>query len=318
MTIDITPLATPAYVPLDPNAPAGATQAPDTYAASDLANVRGLRDAIVCGFVPSYAYSQSGGSNAAPTYRVWNSGSIAFRLQTVQYDATIAYLPLQIKWQWSNDNGATWVDMDATATVLTWDTATSLKLLTVSRDAGLWCMALQAVVGQIYAGNNIAIHTGLTGNAVHGLGTMSTQNAASVNITGGSLGPVIIGGGSQYNNSSVQAATRIYPANPPTITSGADWDWSTTPTQCQAVYPPPNPFQIAGIKNFQPGEMKRLYAYGIVAINIGKPTAAYADIYWTPGMAFNPALNILSFVAVNAGAVAVSLVVATGPSATPT
>ena len=51
-------MPTPAYVPLNPNTPAGITQAPDAYSASDLANVRALRDAVVCGFVPGWSYHE--------------------------------------------------------------------------------------------------------------------------------------------------------------------------------------------------------------------------------------------------------------------
>jgi len=310
----INPFATPAYVPFDPNAPNGATQAPDVYAASDLANMRALRDAVVCGYMPGYAYSISGGTNAAPTYRIWSTGVIAFRMWAVTYDATITYLPLTIKWQWSNDNGASWADMDATATVLTWDTATNIKLLTVSRDAGLWCLVLNALICALYAGSNLAGHAGLTGTAVHGLGTMATQNANAVNITGGNLGPVIIAGGSQYNNSSIQACTRLYPAASPTIANGSTWDWAATPTHCTHPYPTPA-YTLAGIANPQVGEVKRLYCYAIQSITINNSSGV--NIFWQPGMTFGPTVNVLSFVCINTNNVAVFNMTAGGPSNVP-
>jgi len=291
----INPLATPAYVPFDPNAPNGATQAPDAYAASDLANIRALRDAVVCGHIPGYAFSISGGTNAAPTYRIWAANPIQFRMWTVTYDATITYLPLSVKWQWSNDSGASWVDMDATAAVLTWDTTGgAAKLLTASRDAGAWCIALNALIAGLYAGSNLGAHTAQTGTAVHGLGSMSTQNANAVNVTGGNIAAAIAN--STIDNSAVTHATRLAPSAPPTLANNAAWNWAATPTHCIAAAVT----VITDIQGAFHGEIKRvMVAGGQITIN-----SATANIRFAQGFAWGTAsqTNTLSLVCLVVGA----------------
>jgi hypothetical protein len=180
---------TAAYVKLDANNPSGG-QTPAAFATSALANVRALRDAAVCGFSPDFAYSQSGGTAKAPTYRIWSNAAtgIRFRAECVYGNGTYPNMPTTIKWWWSDDAGVTWAAMDAVASTITWDTTSGILHITaVDRNAGLWVFALSAMAAAEHGHAALATHAALTGANVHGLGTMSTQSTAAVGITGGSV-----------------------------------------------------------------------------------------------------------------------------------
>lgn len=289
-------MPTPAYVPLDPNAPAGATQAPDVYAASDLANVRALRDAIITGAMQGWSYSQTPVSSNRPTARIWASG--LFRLSMNCTYGGAPSVPLTVDWFWSNDGGATYSQIGARAN-LTWD-AVLVNITAVDTNAGLWVPWLQAnYKGVISGAEAIGGHIGQTGAAVHGLGTMSTQSANAVNITGGTVNGATVSNG-YVNGCYINGIWRAYPAAPPQLVNNANWDWSATPTMVTA-----NPgFVIPAMVNYQVGEHKRLYVYGgSVTINQGSG----ARVIFTTGAAWSGNGNILSLLAITWDAVAISI-----------
>jgi len=191
---------TAAYTLLDANAPAG-TQSPAAFSISALANVRALRDAVVCGFVPGFSYSWNGGTLYTPTNRVWANAStgIRFRLVSLTWHGTMTWVPLTVRWEWSDDNGATWANMDATAATITWDTTNGYLVMTsVDRDAGLWCFALNGMLGAIASNWATLNHAQLAATSAHsGLGTMAAQNANAVAVSGGNI-----------DNTSFGASTR--------------------------------------------------------------------------------------------------------------
>jgi len=256
-------MATPAYVPLDPNSPSGPTQAPDVYSAKDLANVRALRDSVVCGFSSSvWGYTQNGGTTGQPVNRFWSN--IPMYINAIHtYDGTNPFLPATIKWQWSNDGAATWADMDPGGpAALTWalDANYGWVITNVSRGAGLWPWAIQALVNSQAGYRQNGAHAALVGTAVHGLGTMSTQNANAVAITGGNIAAVNIA------NSYLNNFGRVYPTPPTAVPNGANWDWAAFNGAQQNIN---FGYNIAQILNAQDGEVRRLFVIGPGGIGIG-------------------------------------------------
>ncbi len=92
---------------------------------------------------------------------------------------------------WRGDK--TWQDFATAvrATVLT-GLSTATNAIITAADTVL--SALGKLQAQITANlSTLTSHTSATGTAVHGLGTMSTQNASSVTITGGSINGTTVG-----------------------------------------------------------------------------------------------------------------------------
>lgn len=290
-------MATPPYVSLDPNAPSGPTQAPDVYSASDLANVRALRDCIITGAVQGWSYSQTA-ATTRPVDRIWAQGVFRLWLQ-LTYGGT-NNLPLTAKWWWSNDSGATWSQIGAT-TNLTWDTA-RMAITAADTNAGLWLLWLTAVMKSVVVDEIYAAHVAANGAAVHGLGTMSTQNANAVAITGGTLAGVGISA-STMTSTNIQGATRMTPANPATLVSGAAWDWAATPTHCNMA---PGGV-INGMNNMQIGEIKRIMVNpgGGLTINTG---GALAGFVYSQGSAFGASYNLVTCFCAASGGVLASII----------
>jgi len=287
-------MATPPYVPLNPDAPNGATQAPDVYAASDLANVRALRDAIITGAMPGWTYTQSA-DQTHPADRIWTSGVYRLWLN-LTYSGT-NNLPTSGAWRWSNDSGATWSVIDS-GFALTWN-AGLVALNSANGMGGAWLQWLVAQAQATVARDSLTGHTGANGTAVHGLGTMSTQNANAVAITGGTLANAGITA-SGLTNSYVNGALRSYPAAPPALVSGAVWDWAATPTQCNMTAGS----TIAGISNPAVGEHKRLYVSG-GGVTFGTSTGV--TVFLTQGSAFSAGGNVVSLVCVQSNVVVASI-----------
>lgn len=218
---------TAAYTILNADTPNG-TQSPAQFAISALANVRALRDGAVCGFTPGFSYSQNGGTDTAPTNRVWANAVtlVRFRAVCTYGNGTYPYMPTAVKWQWSDDNGGTWADMDAVAATLTWSTTGgTLHITAVDRDAGLWIWALSGMAAAISAHVQSDAHEALTGTAVHGLGTMSTQNKVAVDIDGGTIDATTVGDTSPSRGSFNRVAEMLNTLTP-ALNAGITVDWS--------------------------------------------------------------------------------------------
>ena len=86
-----------------------------------------------------------------------------------------------------------------------WNTALDVE---ANPDTGVWDFAITPKIAgvSIITSADLAIHTSGVGNAVHGLGTISTQNANSVVITGGTISSASINGAS-INSSPIGATT---------------------------------------------------------------------------------------------------------------
>lgn len=177
-------MATPAYTDLDSNAPDGTT-APGTYTAKDLANVRALRDMAIAGRASGFVQTRTTGTGPGadrPQYIAWTNATL-----TIGFRKNITWSGYQmtsIQWEWTNDNWATFAVMGSAMGV----TMDGSDNITATTNAGGWVAVLLEVWTKclrVVAG--LATHLAATGTAVHGLGSMSTQAASSVAVTGGAI-----------------------------------------------------------------------------------------------------------------------------------
>lgn len=186
-------MPTPAYTDFDSNVPAGADSAAD-YAVDDLANQRALRDMVITGRVKGFVQSRTTGTGpdaTRPQYITWMNSSLAigFRMKST-WGGTGNYQQTSVEWEWSNDTGGSWTSM-GTAQANTFDASDNI---TASTNSGgfitlvmeLWTKVLRGVA-------SLASHTAATGTSVHGLGSMSTQAASGVAVTGGSINGTTVG-----------------------------------------------------------------------------------------------------------------------------
>ncbi len=214
-----------AYLPFNPNVPNGATQAPDAYAASDLANIRALFFSVVCGFIPGWSFIASGDVYRPAVFQ-WTSGALAFRVLLVYAGDRIA----TAAWEFTENGGALWTNINTggTPAIITSDvSAASLAIQAQDKDAGVITLVLNAI-----------------------------QNANAVAITGGAISAVTLSG-SDVVSSRLLNIFRSVPAPMVVLTPGVAWDWGATPIQCQA-----NSAPTIWIANAAQGEVKRLYVFG--------------------------------------------------------
>lgn len=183
-------MTTPAYTDPNWNKPAG-SDTPTVFSGDTLTAVRALRDMAIAGRVAGFVQSRTQGTGpdvARPQYIAWYSASlgIGFRKKITW----TSYKPTTVEWEWTNDSAASWTTMGA-AQVNTFDASDNI---TASTNSGgfvtllheVWAKALKAVA-------DLAAHIAGTGTGVHGLGSMSTQSAASVAVTGGTINGTSLG-----------------------------------------------------------------------------------------------------------------------------
>lgn len=180
-------MPTPAYTDLDSNNPLG-SQSPTGYSVSDLANIRALRDMALNGRAAGFAQSRSGSDITRPQYIYWIHPvlGIGFRLEITWN----GYQPSTVQWSWTNDNSASWTAMGS-AQVNTFSTGDSITASTNS--GGFFTLVLEVWAKALRVVADLATHIGLTGTGVHGLGSISTQAANNVAISGGSINNTAVG-----------------------------------------------------------------------------------------------------------------------------
>ena len=238
------------YQPLDDTKPDGA-HAPPVYGDEDLANVRALRDGIVSGFVPGWAFAFATVAGVSDTY-TWSKG--VFRLR-----ATVAYtagLISSVTWEWSEDSGGSYANINTGGAAVAVTSNAQGIITAMANDAAAWILAISAMQRASKGGGDIAAHAALVGPAAHGLGTLSTQNANAVALTGGTAQAI-----------AATLLTRLSPAAPPTLVTATPLDWAARPTQVEIAAGA----TINGFTNAQPGEMKRILVVGagLITINAG-------------------------------------------------
>jgi hypothetical protein len=172
-----------AYTVYDSTKPAS-TQTGTQFADSALANGRALRDAIISGQMEGFILeSVSGGTAAEPTSMVWYSATATDRIRaTITWGTTggsdgqitgITWAYAASGTDYSTSPGGTF----ATQT-FSYDSSGNLTATTGASGFVAWLMSYMGKLTQ---------HIAKTGTAAHGLGTISTQSAASVAITGGTI-----------------------------------------------------------------------------------------------------------------------------------
>ena len=168
-------MATPAYTALDVTKPA-IGNARSTDIAALLANTIDLRDGIIMGRISGWTLTTA--SNVEePAWRKWANGAYALR---ATYTYTAGYVT-NVVWQWSNDPSATW------ATIAT-ETATYTSTHQTGGANSSLLSWLYEWIGKFKDLRTLyTAHAAATGTAAHGLGTMSTQAASAVAITGGAF-----------------------------------------------------------------------------------------------------------------------------------
>lgn len=176
-----------AYTPFVPTTPA-ITQTRQQIVDSTRNNLLALRDAIMIGRVPGATFSTLGGSAEEPAQRIWSSGTDRWR---ATYTYSSGFIT-QVIWEYSSNSGGLY-DVIATETI-NYDGNGN----TTGGNNSSSISWLAEWIGKFKAfRTTINAHITGVGTAVHGLGTMSTQNAVAVAISGGTINGTSIGGSSR-------------------------------------------------------------------------------------------------------------------------
>jgi hypothetical protein len=179
-------MPTPAYTPFNDAKPVVSDTRQVTI---DFARTNGLalRDAVIMGKEPGWTLTATAGTGTAeqPQFHTWAQGTERVR---ATYTYTSGFVT-SILWEWSNDSAVSYVTI-ATET-RTYDGSNNS---TGGANSGFTSWLLEWMGKFLSLRTSFNTHTGTTGTGVHGLGTMSTQNAASVAITGGTADNLTIGG----------------------------------------------------------------------------------------------------------------------------
>lgn len=165
------------YNGFDASKPDGAdngTAVPGTAKVNDNA----VRDMIAAGMAAGFAYSQSGGTAGEPTTILLTSGAHIVKLALTWSGGN----PTAITVSKSTDTGSTYDTVGSGAT-FTFD---SNGELTATTNFGGFVAKLLPLLGKVKTLiSGLAAHIAGAGTDVHELGTMSTQGADAVAITGG-------------------------------------------------------------------------------------------------------------------------------------
>jgi hypothetical protein len=185
-------MTTPNYTNFDSANPSG-TQTPTAYAVSDLDNLKALRDAILTGRVGGFVMSRTTGTGpdaARPQYITWTNGALAFR-SNATWGGTGNWQITSIAWEYTADSGGEWKSL-GTAQANTYDGSNNITSTTNSGGVftlfiEVWTKLLKLMY-DFYTG-----HAGTAvGSAHSGVGTIASQAANSVALTGGTMSGVAI------------------------------------------------------------------------------------------------------------------------------
>lgn len=191
-------MATPAYTALDAASPV-VTQTRQVAIDKARTNDDALRDGIVNGTIPGWTMSQSGGTAENPSTRTWANGVERLRATyTYTGDAITS-----IVWDWSNESGSTWAPGSIATSGFTVDGSNNVTAATNTSFLLAWVNELFAKFKALRTAYNA--HAAGTGSAVHGLGTISTQAANNVAITGGAIDNTPIGNTTRALGTFLQA-----------------------------------------------------------------------------------------------------------------
>lgn len=153
-------------------------------------NLTALRDAIVMGQMQGFLFSKTDGTGTAeqPQYFLFTKGATIVR-GTVTWETTGAKAGNIAQIVWELDTGAGY---DAICTqTFTYDGSANLTATTGAGGLVAWFLMYLARIKK--AITDLAAHVAATGSSVHGLGTMSTQAASAVAVTGGTINATTLG-----------------------------------------------------------------------------------------------------------------------------
>lgn len=177
----------------DATKPDPATQAGTAFGNSAQANDAALRDAAVSGQMEGFLFSQTVGTGSAsqPQYFYWKNGTTWIRATNTwdtSGNASNGNLTSQL-WELSTNSGGAYDTIDTQGR--TYDASGNLTASTGGGGMLDWILAKMCLLKTVIAG--LAAHIALTGTSAHGLGTMSTQAASAVAVTGGTINGATVG-----------------------------------------------------------------------------------------------------------------------------
>ncbi len=190
-----------AYDEFDPNKPDPAVDNGSTSCTNSQKNFRAVRDSAIALLFKGFAYAQSGGTAEEPTTITLTRGTTIIRL-TNTWGTSGGSLGqrTKVKAEISYNSGAAYevIQDDAgSASDRTYDASGNL---TAAAGSASLLDKVMEWFGKIKAlRTSYNAHAAATGTAVHGLGTISTQSAAAVAITGGTINNTTIGVTTQTN-----------------------------------------------------------------------------------------------------------------------
>lgn len=208
----------------DATKPDAATQNGTTFGASAVANDKALRDCIVSGQMEGFVFSATNGTGTAaqPQYFYWKNGTTWIRA-TNTWESTgdkDGNLTTQL-WELSTNSGGAY---DTIVTEgFTYDASGNLLTTTAGGSLMAWVLAKMAPLKKVIAG--LASHIALTGASAHGLGTISTQAASSVAITGGTVNGTTVGASTPAAGTFTRASEQLNTYTP-ALNAGQALDWA--------------------------------------------------------------------------------------------
>ena len=166
------------YTALNVAQPAGSQTGPNFATSANANDVALWYYVVMGGNAPTFVFSKSGGTTEEPSVYLWVSTAQEVRATNTW---TGGYITQQV-WEVSQDTGATW----ATVCTQTYTYDATTGALTATTASGGMGSMVNYAIGRLKATRVLYdAHVAATGAAVHGLGTMSTQAANAVAITGG-------------------------------------------------------------------------------------------------------------------------------------
>lgn len=178
-----------AYSAFQASKPSGADTGP-TVVSDANRNDKACRDAIVALMFDDFEFSITAGTGSTrrPQYMFWKNGtggSAPWIRATITWGTTGGeeYNPTGIVWDYSADGGSAY---DTIATqALTFDANGDLTAISGGSTA---LAMLTGLIGHVHRlSDDYTTHAAATGSSVHGLGTVSTQAANAIAITGGTI-----------------------------------------------------------------------------------------------------------------------------------
>lgn len=208
-----------AYTAFDTTKPDGSTQTGAAFSTSANANDTALLDMLGESLMQGYAYSQSGGTAEEPTQILLKNGTRWIKLDLTWTSGNVTGLTVSR----STNSGGVY-DTVGSAAVFTYDGSGNLTAST--NWGGLFLKLAMEIVGKYKATRTLyTAHAAATGTSVHGLGTMSTQAASAVAITGGSVSCT-------YEREAIQTLSNGNAANTLNWSLGGHATLTVTGTSC--------------------------------------------------------------------------------------